>query len=251
VTDRSPSVRLGRALVVALDGPGSSGKSTVGAEAARRLRYRFCDTGLLYRAVTLLGLERGVPATDVTRVVALVPDVELVADARGRLRRVMAGGVDVTPQVRSAPVDRSVSEYARVPELRSALLLRQRAIAADGGIIMAGRDIGTVVLPDADLKIYLDASAEERARRRAAQRRNGDAPERGEILAELRRRDAIDSGRATAPLKVAADAMVLHTDRNTFHQTVLALVRSVRDREAALGAIGAAENASQSSSDGS
>ena len=249
MTDRTTPVRLGRALVVALDGPGSSGKSTVGAEAARRLRYRFCDTGLLYRAVTWLGLERGVPATDVARVVALVPDVELVADARGRLRRVVAGGVDVTQQVRSGPVDRSVSEYARVPELRSALLPRQRAIAADGGIIMAGRDIGTVVLPDADLKIYLDASAEERARRRAAQRK-GDEPGTGEILADLRRRDAIDSGRATAPLKVPPDAIVLHTDRSTFQQTVLALVRSVREREAALGAIGGGGNASQSSHHG-
>ena len=237
--------------MVALDGPGSSGKSTVGAEAARRLRYRFCDTGLLYRAVTWLGLERGVPATDVARVVGLVPDVELVADARGRLRRVVAGGVDVTHQVRSAPVDRSVSEYARVPELRSALLPRQRAIAVAGGIIMAGRDIGTVVLPDADLKIYLDASAEERARRRAAQRRNADEPGTGEILAELRRRDAIDSGRATAPLKVPRDAIVLYTDRNTFQQTVLALVRSVREREASLGATGEGENASGSSSHGS
>jgi cytidylate kinase len=219
-----------RALVVALDGPSSSGKSTVGAEAARRLRYRFCDTGLLYRAVTWLAIERGVPVSDLAGVVALVADVTLVADSRGRLRRVEAGGRDVTLEVRSAAVDKFVSDYSKLAELRAALLPRQRDIAAGGGIIMAGRDIGTVVLPDADLKIYLDASTEERARRRAAQRRSAAAPEAQEILADMRRRDSIDSTRATAPLRAAPDAVVLHTDGNTFSQSVAAVVRTVQDR---------------------
>ncbi len=214
---------------MALDGPGSSGKSTVGAEAARRLGYRFCDTGLLYRAVTWLALERGVAPTDVAGLVPLVAEVRLVADARGRLRHVHAGCRDVTAEVREAGVDRAVSDYARVPELRSALVTRQREIAARGGIIMAGRDIGTVILPAAPVKIYLDASAEERAKRRAVQRKTTDTLEEDQILAELRRRDDIDTTRETAPLRTAPDAVIVRTDGNSFEETVAAVVRTIRD----------------------
>jgi cytidylate kinase len=224
-----------RLLVVALDGPSSSGKSTVGAEAARRLRYRFCDTGLLYRAVTWLALQRGVAPAEVDRLVPLVADVQLVADARGRMRHVEADRRDVTTDVRSAEVDRAVSDYSKVPELRAALVQRQRALAADGGIIMAGRDIGTVILPDAPVKIYLSASAEERARRRALQRRTTDEAEAGQILQELRARDAIDSGRETAPLRIAPDAIVIHTDGNGFEETVQAVVRAIRAVERPAG----------------
>jgi CMP/dCMP kinase len=213
---------------VALDGPGSSGKSTVGAEAARRLGYRFCDTGLLYRAVTWLALERGVAPTEVAALVPLVAEVRLVADARGRLRHVQAGGRDVTTEVCEAGVDRSVSDYARVPELRSALVTRQRDIAARGGIIMAGRDIGTTILPDATVKIFLDASAEERAKRRAVQRKTTDAGEADQILADLRRRDAIDTNREIAPLRIAPDALIVHTDGNSFEETVGAVVDAIR-----------------------
>lgn len=229
-TDRNPvhsSVYSG-GLVVALDGPGSSGKSTVGAEAARRLGYRFCDTGLLYRAVTWLALERGVAPTDVAALVPLVAEVRLVADARGRLRHVHAGGRDVTTEVCEAGVDRAVSDYARVPELRSALVTRQREIAAHGGIIMAGRDIGTTILPDAPVKIFLDASAEERAKRRAVQRKTTDAGEADQILADLRRRDAIDTNREIAPLRTAPDALIVHTDGNSFEETVGAVVSTIR-----------------------
>lgn len=216
--------------MVAIDGPSSSGKSTVGSEAARRLHYRFCDTGLLYRAVTWLALERGVPSTDAQAVVPLAAEVHLLADAQGRLRRVEADGRDVTTEVCGAPVDRSVSAYSMVPELRAALVARQRDIAAGGGIIMAGRDIGTVILPDADLKIFLDASAEERARRRAAER-GAAPPEAARILEEMRRRDGIDSSREVAPLKAAEDAVILKTDGKTFGQTVAAVLRDIRDAE--------------------
>jgi cytidylate kinase len=218
-------------LVVAVDGPSSSGKSTVGAEAARRLRYRFCDTGLLYRAVTWLALDRSVAPTQVTSLLPLVAEVALIADTRGRLRRVSAAGRDVTAEVCGPAVDREVSAYSKVPELRVALIPRQRELAIEGGIIMAGRDIGTVILPDADVKIYLDASAEERARRRAAQRKTRDQGEVGQILLDIVRRDSIDSSREAAPLRTAPDAVVIHTDGNTFDQTVAAVVHAIRNAE--------------------
>lgn len=221
------------ALVVALDGPASSGKSSVGSAAAARLGYRFCDTGLLYRAVTWLALRRGVAPEDVARLVPLTGEIELRADAEGRLSHVTVDGVDMTAEVHGSEVDVQVSAYARVAALRDALLGRQRAIAAAGRIIMAGRDIGTVVLPDADLKLYLDAPAEERARRRAIERGlDPSGSGAAEILEELHRRDGLDSTRAVAPLRAAADAVILRTDRLAFEPTVEAVIGAVRAREA-------------------
>jgi cytidylate kinase len=222
-----------RGLVVALDGPASSGKSSVGAAAAQRLAYRFCDTGLLYRAVTWLALQRGIAADAGEPVVRLADEIRLEADAVGRLARVTVDGIDRTADVHGESVDLAVSAFARVPELRHALLERQRAIAGDGRLIMAGRDVGTVVLPDADLKIYLDASAEERGRRRAEERGIDPASADGlEILAELQRRDGLDSSRPVAPLRKASDAVVLRTDGNTLEQTVDAVVATIREHEA-------------------
>jgi cytidylate kinase len=222
--------------VVALDGPASSGKSSVGATAARDLGYRFCDTGLLYRALTALALRRGAGLSDPVALVPLIEEVELAADGGGSLSRVLIDGVDVTEAVRAPDVDRSVSEVSRVPEVRRSLLNRQRALAAAGGIVMAGRDIGTVVLPGADLKVFLDASAEERARRRAEERGLApDSTEAAAILADLRRRDALDRDRPIAPLRAADDATVIATDGNTFEQTVAAVEAAIRAAESARG----------------
>jgi cytidylate kinase len=222
-----------RRLVVAIDGPASSGKSSVGAAAARDLGYRFCDTGLLYRALTDLALRRGIDLSDPTGLVPLVDEVELAPDGDGRMSRVLIDGVDVTAEVHRPEVDRTVSVVSRVPEVRAALLARQRALAEAGGIVMAGRDIGTVVLPDADLKIFLDASAEERARRRAEERGLAlDSAEAAAILADLHRRDDLDRNRPVAPLRVAADATVIATDGNTFEQTVAAVDAAIRRAEA-------------------
>lgn len=224
--------RPGSGLVVALDGPGSAGKSTVGAAAARELGYRFCDTGLMYRAVTWLALARGVALDDAAALVPLVAEVGLAEDDRRRLDRVVVGGQDVTVEVRAPEVDERVSEVSRVPEVRRELLSRQRAIAAARGIVMAGRDIGTVVLPDADLKLYLFASVEERARRRAEERGLDPADgEAREILDQLRRRDALDSTRPVAPLRIAPDAIVIRTDGNRFEDTVGAVVAAIREAE--------------------
>jgi cytidylate kinase len=223
---------------VALDGPGSSGKSSVGSAAALELVFRFCDTGLLYRAATYLALQRHVRAdadpAAADQLVALVPEIALIADANGRLAHVSVDGVDVTAEVHTPRVDDAVSAVSRVPELRTALLERQRALAGEpGGIIMAGRDIGTVVLPDADLKIFLDASVEERARRRSEEREvASDSPEGRWILAQLRRRDDFDRNRAVAPLRPADDAVHIVTDGNRFEQTVAAVVATIRAAEA-------------------
>jgi CMP/dCMP kinase len=226
-------------LVVALDGPASSGKSSVGAAAALQLGYRFCDTGLLYRAATWLALARHVrvdgSAADQAALVAVVPEIALIADANGRLAHVSVDGIDVTADVHSPQIDEAVSAVSRVAQLRAALLDRQRAIAAEpGGIIMAGRDIGTVVLPEADLKIFLDASVEERARRRTLERGvDPDSAEARGILAQLRRRDDLDSKRTVAPLRAAPDAVHIVTDGNRFEETVAAVVSEIRRAEAA------------------
>jgi cytidylate kinase len=228
----SDSTRAG--LVVALDGPGSSGKSSVGAAAALQLGYRFCDTGLLYRAATWLALRRGVPADgDPAALVALVAEIALIPDANGRLAGVGVDGEDVTSDVHTPRVDEAVSAISRVAELRAALLEYQRSLAAEpGGIVMAGRDIGTVVLPDADLKIFLDASVEERARRRTEARGlDPDSSEARFILAQLRRRDDLDTNRAVAPLRPADDAVHIVTDGNEFPDTVAAVVAAIRAAE--------------------
>jgi cytidylate kinase len=217
-------------LIVALDGPGSSGKSSVGAAAASELGYRFCDTGLLYRAVTWLAEDRGVEVDDPVDLSGLVDEVYLSPDADGRLSRVLVDGVDHTEEVRGPAVDAAVSAVSAVPEVRAALLARQRSIARDGSIIMAGRDIGTVVLPDADLKLFLDASVEERARRRTEERGLDPAGADAEaILVALRRRDDLDKNRPIAPLRPAADARIISTDGNRFEDTVAAVVNAIRD----------------------
>jgi cytidylate kinase len=220
-------------LVVALDGPGSSGKSSVGAAAAFRVGYRFCDTGLLYRAVTWLALVRNVPSTAPDALRDLATEVQLAADDASRLSRVLVDGIDRTADVHTPPVDAAVSAVSAVPQLRAALLDRQRALAAPGGIVMAGRDIGTVVLPDADLKLFLDASIEERARRRAEERGlDPTGPEAEEILAALRERDRLDSTRAVAPLHPAPGARIIATDGNRFEDTVDAVVGAILDAQA-------------------
>jgi cytidylate kinase len=229
VTSQLPAQPAARRAVVAIDGPSSSGKSTVGSEAARRLGFRFCDTGLLYRAVSWLAAERGIGADQVAALLPLVDEVQLTPDEQGRLRYVHAGGCDVTDEVRGPAVDKFVSDYSKVPELRAALIPRQRDLVEDGGIVMVGRDIGTVILPDADLKIYLWASPEERARRRAEERHIPEgSPEAEAILADMRRRDAIDSSRETAPLRAAEDAITIATDGVTFEQTVEIVVSAIQ-----------------------
>lgn len=205
-------------LIIAIDGPAASGKSTLGFRLAEALGYLYFDTGLMYRAVTWLALERGLNLRDealLTRLAEEVP-IEVTAPSLedGRTCDVVADGQDITWKIRQHEVDSNVSVVSAYPGVRQALTIQQRRIGLRGRVVMVGRDIGTVVLPEADLKIYLDASAEERARRRfgeAAQ--SGNSSNYEEILAKVIERDLVDSTRAVAPLKPADDAVLLDSDK--------------------------------------
>ena len=237
---RSPEDRPGP--VVSIDGPGSSGKSSVGSGAARELGYRFFDTGLLYRALTLLALDPAgsVDPEDGPALARLISRLSVTWDAHGGGAIVRIDDMDAGARLHSPEIDGAVSLVARQPEVRAALLPVQRDLATGGRIIVVGRDIGSVVLPDADLKLYLDVSVRERARRRAADRGlPPDGPEARGLEADLVRRDTIDSTRAAAPLRVPVGAVLIRTDGNNLEDTIAIVVDLVRENED--GQAGAAE----------
>jgi len=219
--------------IIAIDGPAASGKSTIGLRLAHSLGYLFFDTGVMYRAITWLALQRGIDIRDEAAVTALAEETQIeVAPASqpdGRACDVLVGGEDITWQTRTRKVDENVSIVAAYAGVRRALSEQQRRIGQRGKIVMVGRDIGTVVLPDADLKIYLDATAEQRARRRYDEiTARGGHPNYDEILKRVIERDRIDSTRHVAPLKAAEDAVVLDSDQlsaDEVFERVLALVR--------------------------
>lgn len=202
--------------VIALDGPASSGKSTIGMLLAGRLNYLFFDTGIMYRAVTYAVLQQKISVKDEAAVCALAAQVKidvlppLFND--GRQSTVLLNGDDVTWQIRAGEVDANVSQVSAYAALRATLTAQMREIGKRGRVIMAGRDIGTVVLPEAELKLFLVASPEERARRRHAElEARGVERSYEEILQGIRERDAFDSSREHAPLKPAADAQIVDT----------------------------------------
>ncbi len=214
-----------RPRTIAIDGPAGAGKSTIGALVAERLGYLFLDTGAMYRAVALAALERGLDPDDGTALSALARDLRInigpptVRD--GRAYTVLLDGRDVTWEIRDGRIDRVVSQVARIAGVRDAMLEQQRALAARGRVVMVGRDIGTVVLPDAERKIFLTASAAERARRREEELQSrGEQRPRQELLHEILRRDQLDSERAVAPLKAAIDAIVVETDGESVGQAL-------------------------------
>jgi len=202
---------------IAIDGPASSGKSTLGKKLADALGYLFFDTGVMYRAITWVVLERGIAVADEAAVTALAEqteiDIQPPSIEDGRNCDILVDGQDITWQIRRPEVDANVSPVSAYSGVRRALTLQQRRIGLRGRIVMVGRDIGTVVMPDAGLKIYLDASAEERARRRFQEvLQRGEPANYEEILRSIRRRDQIDSTRAVAPLRPAEDALILNSD---------------------------------------
>ncbi|HSB65200.1 MAG TPA: (d)CMP kinase [Anaerolineales bacterium] len=208
---------MGLPKVIAIDGPSASGKSTLGHKLAQFLGYLYFDTGVMYRAVTLLALQRGIEIKNEAAITSLSEQAQI--DVRppsvkdGRAYDVLADGQDVTWEIRRPEVEAEVSPVSAYPGVRKALSAQQRRIGERGNVVMVGRDIGTVVLPEAELKIYLDASVEERARRRFLELRARQEPaDYHQILRAMRRRDHIDSNRKVAPLRPASDAHLLCSD---------------------------------------
>lgn len=208
-------------FVIALDGPAASGKSSVGLGVARALGLGYFDTGLLYRALTWLALQRGLAPADAEGLIGLIDELGIEVDPIGRVYR---DGVDITERLHQPEVSAAVSAVSAHARVREAMRPAQRALIHTPGLVMAGRDIGTVIVPDASLKIWLHASAEERARRRAAQ--TGEAYPA--VLAAMQRRDQLDSSRAVAPMLRAADAITVETDGVSLSDVVAEIVRLAR-----------------------
>lgn len=223
------------ARVVAIDGPAAAGKSTVARLLAERLPALLFDTGSLYRALTLAALETATSVDDGPELALLAERSEILlapaSVADGRLADVLLDGRDVSWAIREPEIDANVSAVARHPEVRAALLPHQRRIAASGPVVMVGRDIGTVVVPSAGLKVYLDATPEERARRRVIDRtRLGEEADFDEVLEDIQRRDEIDRTRAEAPLRAAEDAVIVGSDGKDIEQVVSEIGRIARAR---------------------
>jgi cytidylate kinase len=224
---------------IAIDGPAASGKSTIGALLAERLGYLYFDTGVMYRAVTWVALVQAIAVEDEDAVTVLAErmriDVVRPTVVDGRQYTVLADGKDVTWEIRRPEVERGVSPVSAYPGVRAALTTQQRRIGRQGAIVMVGRDIGTVVMPDAELKIYLDATVGERAGRRYREVIDrGEPADYDAVLAAVRRRDEIDSSRVLAPLAVAEDAVMIDTTPLGVDQVlerVLALVDGWQTKE--------------------
>jgi cytidylate kinase len=200
---------VSKRLIVAIDGPSGAGKGTVARAVAAQLGYRHVDTGAMYRAVAWLALHDGVDASDEAAVAAIGERASFDLEQG----RVVIDGHDVASAIRTLDIDKAAAAVARHPAVRRVLVARQRAFGADGGVVLEGRDIGTVVFPDADVKIYLDASPAERARRRAADPAHASSTtaQLSEVATALAERDKSDSTRAASPLAVAPDAVVIDT----------------------------------------
>ena len=220
---------------IAIDGPSASGKSTIGKLLAEDLGYLYFDTGVMYRALAALALSRGIPVDDEQAITELAqksvievrpPDVD-----DGRDVTVLANGVDITPSLRLPKVERSVSTVSAYPGVRKAMVAQQRRIAGGGRVVMVGRDIGTAVLPDAELKIYLDASLAERTRRRYEQKlARGEKAELADVQEDLRRRDHYDANRQHSPLAMADDALLLDSTNLDVDQVMMQLHALLRRR---------------------
>jgi len=211
---------------IAIDGPAASGKTTLGKRLADELGFLFFDTGVMYRALTFTALQQQLDLNNESAVSALAESIEIdiAAPSRtdGRNADVLVNGRDITWEIRRPEVDANVSQVSAYPGVRQAMTIQQRRIGRRGGVVMVGRDIGTIVMPDADLKIYLDATLEVRAWRRYAELlERGEPADLHAILKAMHKRDEIDSTRSTAPLRPADDAVILDSDQLDAEQVFL------------------------------
>ena len=218
-------------LIIAIDGPSGAGKGTVARAIARELGYRHVDSGAMYRAVGWKALETGVPLDQ--------EDALAVLAARSRITvapaAVTIDGADVTRAIRTPDIDRAAAAVARIPRVRAVLVERQRQMGQGGGIVMEGRDIGTVVFPDADVKIYLDAEPEERARRRATDPAHSGPAAAADVATALTARDEIDRTRTASPLYAAPDAVAVDTTGKSIDEVVKDVLAIVRVKTSGAG----------------
>ncbi|PWL52503.1 MAG: (d)CMP kinase [Clostridiales bacterium] len=216
---------------IAIDGPSGAGKSSLSRRAAEALGFLYIDTGALYRAVGLAALREGIAPDDATAVAALAERISVTLQTGAEGQSVFLNGEDVTAQLRSEQVSRYASAVSAAPRVRALLLETQRRLAAENDVVMDGRDIGTVVLPDAQLKIFLTASAEDRARRRYDElRARGVETDFQTVYEDLLERDRRDTTRAISPLRQSPDAILLDTTGNTFEESLALLVKTIRER---------------------
>lgn len=218
--------------IVAIDGPAGAGKSTIARQLARRLGYVYIDSGAMYRAVALFSHRAGTPWDDAEALTTLTETLQFQFVPDGERPRLLVNEEDVSEAIRTSEISRGASEVSRWPGVRSALVARQQELGAAGGVVMEGRDIGTVVFPQAGLKIYLTATPEERARRRALElRERGETVEEAAVLADVVARDERDMRREHSPLRQAEDAVEFITDGLTREEVLEGLVRLVHERE--------------------
>jgi len=217
---------------IAIDGPAASGKSSVGKIIADKMNYRFLDTGAMYRAVTYAVIQKGIDVDneqlvgDVAEAISI--DVRKKADSPECSYDIFINSQKVTEQLKSAAVNQLVSQVSRYKRVRTAMTAQQKLIGKTGAIVMAGRDIGTVVLPDADIKIYLEATPQERARRRFEEEKaKGKSASYEDILQNVQMRDEIDSTREIAPLKMASDAHIINTDAKNIEQVAAEIIHII------------------------
>ena len=217
---------------VAIDGPAGAGKSTLARRLAAEMGYIYVDTGAMFRTIGLYACRREADPHDLAAIIALLPDIQVsMAYGEDGLQHMLLNGEDVTDVIRRPEISRWASVVSAIPEVRAFLLEMQRELARSHSVVMDGRDIGTVVLPQAEVKIFLTASPEIRAQRRMKELEQRGTPESYEkVLEEMRQRDFNDSHRAAAPLKQAEDAVLLDTTELDFRQSEEAILRIIRER---------------------
>ena len=216
---------------IALDGPSGAGKSTIAKALANEFGLIYVDTGALYRAIGLYALGKNVSPCDAAAVVSLLKSISIELKYDKKNQRVFLNGEDVSDRIREHEVSAAASDVSAIPEVRRFLLDLQRSIAEKNSVIMDGRDIGTVILPNADLKIFLTAAPEERAKRRYSElRERGQAVEYDTVLSDMRKRDRNDELRDHAPLKPAPDAVLIDTTGNSFSDSLTLMKRIIKDR---------------------